>query len=84
VVQHFTCLQTQRGFSHRCPEPQFLNLGLKGEEAFPRGTSVYLRDIHQMVKDGGEKPLVVVFACFGFLYLPPHTHISVKFFSGAA
>ena len=34
-----------------------------------------------MVKDGGEKPLVVVFALFNFLYLPPHTHISMKFFS---
>lgn len=29
----------------------------------------------------GEKPLVVVFALFTFLYLPPYTHISMKFFS---
>lgn len=29
----------------------------------------------------GEMPLVVVFALFTFLYLPPYTHISMKFFS---
>lgn len=28
-----------------------------------------------MVKDGGEKPLMVIFALLTLLYLPPHTHI---------
>lgn len=45
-----------------------------------RRPSLGAQHVSQMVKDGGEKLLVVAFALFTFLYLLPHTHIFMKFF----